>query len=126
MYYANGVYTDTGFTDRKILELSKDSDGYYYYNFSGEMYLSNYKSSFNQYLNYTTWNYAYTFINTIRYPKYYTEKAAPTISTLYASTIYRNSAHLTTLMRNDTEQVIWNYKKDDILKKGKYINLNQI
>ena len=118
MYFGNGVYTDTGFIDMKILQLSKDSDGYYYYNFSGEMYLSNYKSSFNDYLNYTTWNYAYTFINTIRYPKYYTEKAAPTISTLFASTIYRNSAHLTTLMRNDVEQVIWNYMEDDILKKG--------
>ena len=41
MYYRNGVYTDTGFSDRKILELPQDSDGYYYYNFSGEMYLSN-------------------------------------------------------------------------------------
>lgn len=126
MYFDNGVYTDTGFTDRKILRLSKDSDGYYYYNFGGEMYLSNYKSSFNNYLNYTTWNYAYTFIDTTRWPKYYTEKSAPTISTLFASTIYRNSAHLTTLMRNDVEQVIWNYNKDDILKKGEYINLNQI
>lgn len=117
MYYDNGVYTDTGFTDRKILQLSKDSDGYYYYNFSGEMYLSNHSSSFSKYLNYTTWNYAYTFINTIRYPKYYTEKSAPTISTLYASTIYRNSAHLTTLMRNDAEMAKIDYMSDDILKK---------
>lgn len=118
MYYNNGVYTDTGFSDRKILQLPQDSDGYYYYNFSGEMYLSNRQSSFDNYLNYTTWNYAYTFVDTIRYPKYYTEKAAPLISTLWASTIYRNSAHLTTLMRNDVEQAIWSYMEDDILKKG--------
>ena len=70
-------------------------------------------------MNYTTWNYAYTFIDTIVCPKYYTEKAALTISTLYASTIYINSAHLTTLMRNDTEIVKMDYMSDDILlKKG--------
>jgi hypothetical protein len=34
-------------------------------------------------------------------PKDYPAKSAPIISTLWASTIYRNSAHLTTLMRND-------------------------
>lgn len=50
-------------------------------------------------------------------PKDYPTKAAPTISTLWASTIYRNSAHLTTLMRNDAEQAIWSYMEDDILKK---------
>lgn len=50
-------------------------------------------------------------------PKDYSEKAVPTISTLFASTIYRKSAHLTTLMRNDVEQVIWNYMSDDIFKK---------
>jgi hypothetical protein len=50
-------------------------------------------------------------------PKDYPEKAAPTISTIWASTIYRNSAHLTTLMRNDAEQAIWSYMEDDILKK---------
>ena len=118
MYYNNGVYTDTGFTDRNILQLPQDSDGYYYYNFGGEMYLSNNKSSFSKYLNYTTWNYAYTFINTIIYPKYYTEKPAPIISTLFASTIYRNSTHLTTLMRNDAEMAKIDYMSDDILKKG--------
>ena len=118
MYYSEGVYTDTGFTDMKILQLSKDSDGYYYYNFSGEMYLSNSGQAYSKYLNYTTWNYAYTFIDTIVYPKYYIEKPAPTISTLYASTIYRNSAHLTTLMRNDAEMVKIDYMSDDILKKG--------
>lgn len=51
-------------------------------------------------------------------PKDYIEKHSPTISTLFASTIYRNSAHLTAFMRNDVEQVIWNYIEDDILKKG--------
>ena len=51
-------------------------------------------------------------------PKDYSEKAAPTISTLYASTIYRNSAHLTTLMRNNAEMVKIDYMSDDILKKG--------
>lgn len=51
-------------------------------------------------------------------PKDYPAKAVPTISTLWASTIYRNSAHLTTLMRNDVEQAIWSYMEDDILKKG--------
>ena len=117
MYYSNGAYTDTGFTDRKILQLPQDPDGYYYYNFSGEMYLSNKGSAFSKYLNYTTWNYAYTFIDTIVYPKYYKEKSFPTISTLYASTIYRNSAHLTTLMRNDTEMAKIDYMSDDILKK---------
>lgn len=50
-------------------------------------------------------------------PKDYPEKAAPTISTLLASTIYRNSAHLTTLMRNNTEMVKIDYMSDDILKK---------
>ena len=49
--------------------------------------------------------------------KDYIEKPVPTISTLFESTIYRNSAHLTTLMRNDVEQVIWNYMEDDILNK---------
>ena len=117
MYFGDGVYTDTGFIDRHILQLPQDLDGYYYYNFGGEMYLSNNKSLFSKYLNYTTWNYAYTFIDTIIYPKYYTEKAAPTISTLYASTIYRNSAHLTTLMRNDAEMAKIDYMSDDILKK---------
>lgn len=117
MYYNNGVYTDTGFSDRRISQLPQDSDGYYYYNFGGEMYLSNAGSAFSKYLNYTTWNYAYTFIDTIRYPKYYTEKPAPTISTLLASTIYRNSAHLTTLMRNDAEMAKIDYMSDDIFKK---------
>lgn len=42
---------------------------------------------------------------------------APTISTLWASTIYRNSAHLTTLMRNDAEMAKIDYMSDDILKK---------
>lgn len=50
-------------------------------------------------------------------PKDYIEKAAPTISTLYASTIYINSAHLTTLMRNDAEMAKIDYMSDDILKK---------
>ena len=50
-------------------------------------------------------------------PKDYIEKAAPTISTLYTSTIYRNSAHLTTLMRNDAEIAKIDYMSDDILKK---------
>lgn len=50
-------------------------------------------------------------------PKDYSEKSAPTISTLFASTIYRNSAHLTTLMRNDAEIVKIDYMSDDILKK---------
>lgn len=51
-------------------------------------------------------------------PKDYSEKAAPTISSLWASTIYRNSAHLTTLMRNDAEMTKIDYMSDDILKKG--------
>ena len=52
-------------------------------------------------------------------PKDYSEKPSPTISTLFASTIYINSAHLTTLMRNDTEIVKIDYMSDDILlKKG--------
>ena len=67
-----------------------------------------------------------TPIMTFQRPKDYDTKKAPTISTLFTSTIYRNSGHLTTLMRNDTEQAIWNYMEDDILKKGEYINLNQI
>lgn len=50
-------------------------------------------------------------------PKDYSEKPSPTISTLYASTIYRNSAHLTTLMRNDAEMAKIDYMSDDILKK---------
>ena len=50
-------------------------------------------------------------------PKDYSEKSTPTISTLYASTIYRNSAHLTTLMRNDAEMAKIDYMSDDILKK---------
>lgn len=55
---------------------------------------------------------------TTRRPKDYPEKAAPTITTLWASTIYRNSAHLTTLMRNDAEMAKIDYMSDDILKKG--------
>ena len=52
-------------------------------------------------------------------PKDYIEKSAPTISTIFASTIYINSAHLTTLMRNDIEIVKMDYMSDDILlKKG--------
>jgi hypothetical protein len=43
---------------------------------------------------------------------------APAISTLWASTIYRNSAHLTTLMRHDAEIAKMDYMNDDILKKG--------
>lgn len=58
-----------------------------------------------------------TPIMTSQRPKDYVVKTAPTISTLWASTIYRNSAHLTTLMRNDAEQAIWSYMEDDILKK---------
>ena len=50
-------------------------------------------------------------------PKDYDTKNAPTISTLYASTIYINSAHLTTLMRNDTEIVKMYYVSGGILKK---------
>ena len=50
-------------------------------------------------------------------PKDYDTKNAPTISTLYVSTIYINSAHLTTLMRNDTEIVKMYYVSDGILKK---------
>lgn len=50
-------------------------------------------------------------------PKDYPEKSAPTISTLFASTIYRNSAHLNTLMRNDAEIAKIDYMEDDILKK---------
>lgn len=51
-------------------------------------------------------------------PKDYPAKSAPTITTLWASTIYRNSAHLTTLMRNDAEIIKIDYMSDDILKKG--------
>ena len=51
-------------------------------------------------------------------PKDYDTKNDPTISTLFASTIYRNSAHLTTLMRNDAEMAKIDYMSDDILKKG--------
>ena len=58
-----------------------------------------------------------TPIMTSQRPKDYSEKAAPTISTLYASTIYINSAHLTTLMRNDAEMAKIDYMSDDILKK---------
>lgn len=51
------------------------------------------------------------------YPKEYTAKTTPTITNLWASTIYRNSAHLTTLMRNDAEMAKIDYMSDDILKK---------
>lgn len=50
-------------------------------------------------------------------PKDYIKKAAPTISTIWASTIYRNSTHLTTLMRNNAEIANIDYMSDDILKK---------
>ena len=58
-----------------------------------------------------------TPIMTSQRPKDYDTKNAPTISTLYASTIYRNSAHLTTLIRNDAEMAKIDYMSDDILKK---------
>ena len=56
-------------------------------------------------------------IMTTQRPKDYVVKTVPTISTLYASTIYINSAHLTTLMRNDAEMAKIDYMSDDILKK---------
>lgn len=59
-----------------------------------------------------------TPIMTSQRPKDYDIKSAPTISTIWASTIYRNSAHLTTLMRNDVEMIKIDYMSDDILKKG--------
>lgn len=52
------------------------------------------------------------------FPKDYPEKTTPTISTLWPSTIYRNSAHLTTLMRNDAEIAKIDYMSDDIFRKG--------
>ena len=55
-------------------------------------------------------------------PKDYPEKATPTISTLFTSTIYINSTHLTTLMRNDTEIVKMDYMRDNILNKGALTN----
>lgn len=55
-------------------------------------------------------------------PKDYIEKPNPFISALFASTIYINSAHLTTLMRNDTEIVKMDYMSDDILNKGGQAN----
>ena len=58
-----------------------------------------------------------TPIMTSQRPKDYDTKSAPTISTLYASTIYINSAHLTTLMRNDAEMAKIDYMSDDILNK---------
>ena len=58
-----------------------------------------------------------TPIITSQRPKDYVVKTAPTISTLYASTIYINSAHLTILMRNDAEMAKIDYMNDDILKK---------
>ena len=58
-----------------------------------------------------------TPIMTPQRPKDYDTKNAPIISTLWASTIYRNSAHLTTLMRNDAEMAKIDYMSDDILKK---------
>ena len=58
-----------------------------------------------------------TPIMTSQRPKDYVVKSVPTITTLWASTIYRNSAHLTTLMRNDTEMAKIDYMSDDILKK---------
>ena len=65
----------------------------------------------------TTSNKWYSLVNGT-YIESKEQDPVPTISTLFASTIYRKSAHLTTLMRNDVEQVIWNYMEDDILKKG--------
>ena len=56
-------------------------------------------------------------IMTSQRPKDYVVKTVPTISTLFASTIYINSAHLTTLMRNDKEIVKMDYMSDDILNK---------
>lgn len=50
-------------------------------------------------------------------PKDYIKKTAPSISTIWASTIYRNSTHLTTLMRNNAEIANIDYMSDDILKK---------
>ena len=58
-----------------------------------------------------------TPITTSQRPKDYDTKSVPTISTLYASTIYINSAHLTTLIRNDAEMAKIDYMSYDILKK---------
>ena len=65
----------------------------------------------------TTSNKWYSLVNGT-YIESNEQDPVPTISTLFASTIYRNSAHLTTLMRNGAEQVIWSYMKDDILNKA--------
>ena len=64
----------------------------------------------------TTSNKWYSLVNGT-YIESNEQDPVPTISTLFASTIYRNSSHLTTLMRNGDEQVIWSYMKDDILRK---------
>lgn len=65
----------------------------------------------------TTSNKWYSLVNG-EYIEDAEQDPAPTISTLWASTIYRNSAHLTKLMRNDDEMVKMDYMNDDILKKG--------
>ena len=65
----------------------------------------------------TTSNKWYSLVNGT-YIENTEQDPAPTISTLWASTIYRNSAHLTTFMRNDAEIAKIDYMSDDILKKG--------
>ena len=64
----------------------------------------------------TTSNKWYSLVNGT-YIESKEQAQVPTISTLFASTIYRNSAHLTTLMRNDAEMAKIDYMSDDILKK---------
>lgn len=57
-----------------------------------------------------------------RRPKSYATKAAPTITSLWASKIYRNTKHYTKLLRNNAEIIIEKYKNENIIKKGKVIS----
>ena len=94
-YYNNGVITDTSFSDKKISTLSIDENGYYYYNFNNEIYLSNGNSSSTYRYNcrnFVSWPHIYTFVEVKDYPKDYSPKPAPTQHKKYMSNCYYNNA----------------------------------
>lgn len=56
-------------------------------------------------------------VNAITIPKEYDPKAAPTITSLWGSKIFRDSNQMFKLYRNDAEQAKWDYKGGEILKR---------
>lgn len=65
----------------------------------------------------TTSNKWYSLVNG-EYIEDATQAAAPIITSLWGSKIFRDSNQMFKLYRNDAEQAKWSYMEDNILKKG--------